>query len=167
MMEKLLIIEDDETARNQLSKVVAKEGFQVFSAATGAEGLEIFHREMPDIIITDLKIGGVDGMEILHTVKRLAPPVQVILVTAFGDYDTVVTALREGALDYLKKPIDLNCRPGPRPKISGTGRPLLPTILIVEDEETTRIRQWVRKAGKFRPGRREGETFQAKTDIAL
>lgn len=144
-MEKVLLIEDEEVARKALAKVIEKEGWQVITAKDGEEGLELFKREQPEVVITDLRLPKIDGIEVMHTVKKILPSTEVILITAFGDYDTAITALREGAFDYLKKPIDVN------ELILSLGRakekiyarkniPPFPTILLAEDEESTRER---------------------------
>lgn len=140
---KVLVIEDDPTARTKMGQIINKEGFATVLAANGAEGLEIFKKEKPDIVITDLKMPEPDGMEVMHTVKRMCPSTQVILVTGFGDYDTVVNALRQGAIDYLKKPIDLNqlslALSRAKAKCYEVGHTaFFPTILLMEDEEPTR-----------------------------
>lgn len=139
---KVLIIEDDENARKQLSKFVQKEGFEVLTASDGKEGIETFKKENPDIIITDLKMPNIDGMEVIYTVKRLAPNVQVILLTAFGEINDAITAIREGVLDYLKKPLDIDelllALGRAKEKIleEKTVSPC-PTILLAEDDEKT------------------------------
>jgi DNA-binding NtrC family response regulator len=142
-MLKVLLIEDDETARTQLAKYIGKEGFQVIQAENGRVGLDMFHAENPDIVLTDMKMPDVDGMEVVHTVKRLAPEVQVIVFTAFGEVDTAVAVLREGVLDYLKKPIDLDLlsiamgRAREKIAVNKEGY-FYPHILLVEDEEIPR-----------------------------
>ena len=100
---KDLVVEDDATARKQLSRAIGKEGYQVFTAEDGRAGIEQFKKERPEIVVTDLKMPGVDGVEVMHTIRRLSNTTQVIVVTAFGETDTAISALREGALDYLKK----------------------------------------------------------------
>ena len=102
---KVLVIEDDPVAVKSLQNVISKEGFSVVTASNGSEGLELFKSESPEIVITDLKMPEIDGLEILYTVKHTSPMTQVILITAHGDYDTAILALRQGALDYIKKPI--------------------------------------------------------------
>lgn len=105
---KVLLIDDDEDSRRLLAKAVRKEGFEVMTAENGRIGLEISRKENPHIIITDLKMPEVGGIEVLQKVKRLAPNVEVILVTAFSETETAVMALRAGVLHYIKKPIDLD-----------------------------------------------------------
>ena len=142
---KVLIIEDDETARKQLSKLVRKEGFEVTEAEDGAAGFEIFKKMKPDIIITDFSLPKMDGLELIHSVKRHSPDVQVILVTAFGGDDVAIMALRNGVLDYLKKPIDIDAL------VVALGRAkenislrkktaMFPDLLLAEDEDTIRER---------------------------
>ena len=106
--EKILIVDDDEGTRRRLGTVLAKEGLNPLSAADGAQALDIIERERPEIILTDLRMPNIDGMELLHSVKSSAPLTQVILMTAHGDDDLAIHALRGGALDYLRKPIDLD-----------------------------------------------------------
>lgn len=146
-MEKygVLIIEDEESQRKQLAKIVHKEGFEVITAENGRMGLEMFEKNHPDIILTDLRMPEIDGMEVVHRIKRSTPHVQVILVTAFGDSNTVITALREGVLDYLKKPLDLELLSivlgKAKEKVAGYKKAAsCPILLIVEDEESARVR---------------------------
>ncbi|MBF0320676.1 MAG: response regulator [Nitrospirae bacterium] len=144
-MYKVLVIEDDETARKQLAKFIQKERFEVIQAENGRVGIELFRSESPHIVLTDMKMPDIDGMEVIHTVKRISPNTDIIVFTAFGETDTAIIALREGVLDYLKKPIDLDAL-----SISlGRAKERLvmqeeslvqPTILLVEDEELPRKR---------------------------
>jgi DNA-binding NtrC family response regulator len=142
---KVLLIEDDEAARQQLAKVIRKEGYQVLVAEDGLTGLELLKKESPEIVITDLKMPGIDGLEVMHTARRISPNAQIIVMTAFGETDAAVSALREGALDYLKKPLDLD------QLTLALGRAVeriveykkgavFPTLLLAEDEDKTRER---------------------------
>lgn len=143
MAEKILIIEDDEIVAKVLKRAIEKEGFETFVASDGVKGLEIFNREKPPIVLTDLKMPNMDGFEILHNIKKIDPITEVIIVTGFGDIDTAIMAIREGAIDYLKKPIDLE------ELITAIGRAserlsekkkliLKPVVLLFEDEDMTR-----------------------------
>jgi len=105
---KVLMIEDDDAARRLLSRAIRKENFKVLEARNGYDGLEVFKKEKPEIIITDLKMPTMNGLEVLQEVKKLSSDVPVILCTAFGETDIAVSALRKGAFDYLQKPIDLD-----------------------------------------------------------
>ncbi|MBW1839292.1 MAG: response regulator, partial [Deltaproteobacteria bacterium] len=95
---KVLLIEDEKIPREQLAKVIRKEGFEVLTAENGRVGLDVFKKELPEIVVTDVKMPDVDGLEVMHTVRRFSKNIQIILITAFGETDTVVAALREWAL---------------------------------------------------------------------
>jgi len=142
---KVLVVEDDEMAKGVLARAVTKEGFEVITAEDGRIGLEIFKEKSPQIVITDLKMPEIGGIEVMHAVRKLSPDTQVILVTAFGETDTAIMALREGALDYIKKPLDLDILSvalgRAKEKISEFAKVYpYPTLLLAEDDETTRTR---------------------------
>ena len=101
--EKVLIVDDDEITRKKLKKIIEKEGLEVLLAEDGEQALDVFAQERPGIVITDFKMPKIDGMEVLQCVKKMDPLTQVILITAHGDYDLTIHALRGGALDYLHK----------------------------------------------------------------
>ncbi len=104
---KTLIIEDDEVTRNEIAELLTKEDLDVIQAADGNEGRDLFDKESPDVVITDLRMPGLTGLEILEYIHKDKPLVPVILVTAFGETEVAVQAIRLGAFDYIKKPIDL------------------------------------------------------------
>lgn len=140
---KVLLIEDEEMTLGLLERISNKEGYKTFVSPNGYEGLEIFRREKPDIVITDIKMPKIDGMEVMHTIKNISPSTEVILVTAFGDYDTAILALRQGAIDYIKKPIDLNqlilSLGRAREKIAEKKKiNIKPILLILEDDKNAR-----------------------------
>jgi len=101
---KLLIIEDEKITRISLSNTLKKEGYDVFSAKDGEEGMAIFNSKLPDVVITDLRLPKLSGIDILNNVRLIAPSCKVILITAYATVDTAVTALKTGAYDYLTKP---------------------------------------------------------------
>ncbi|HOQ90325.1 MAG TPA: sigma-54 dependent transcriptional regulator [Candidatus Hydrogenedentes bacterium] len=101
---RVLVIDDDPLMREFLSEALRRGGYTVDVEASGASGLECFARERHDIIITDLKMPGMDGLTVLRKARELDAETQVIIMTAYGTIDTAVAALREGALDYLLKP---------------------------------------------------------------
>ena len=105
---KVLIVEDDESARVRLAREIIKEGFSVISAENGRVGVELFEKECPDIVLSDLKMPEMSGMEVLKKVKQVSRTTPFILMSSYGDMDTVIEALRAGAFDYIKKPIDLD-----------------------------------------------------------
>ncbi len=105
---KILVVDDEASARNGLAKLLSQEGYTVETAADGREALEIVMEKAPDIVITDLKMPVMDGMELLEKSKAHNPTIPVIVATAFGELATAVKAVRAGAADYLTKPIDFD-----------------------------------------------------------
>lgn len=140
---KVLVVEDDAVACKQLARTVTKAGFSVQTAEDGATGLALFREAPQDVVITDLRMPGVDGMELVHTVKRLSADTEVIVTTAYGEVETAVSLLREGVLDYLKKPIDLDqlilALGRARERVERRRKlPFFPRILLAEDDSPAR-----------------------------
>jgi PAS domain S-box-containing protein len=104
-MSKLLIIDDEEGIRKVLTLSLANDGYAVSAAAGGEEGIEIFRKESPPIILTDIKMPGMDGIETLKRIKELNPDAEVIMITGHGDMDLAIEALKLDASDFLNKPI--------------------------------------------------------------
>ncbi len=103
----LLIIDDEQAQRESLAGFLAKKGYQIQQAAFAQEAIEIVQRMPVDLLLTDLRMPGMDGRELLQKVKGINPEVEVIVMTAFGSLESAVAAMKEGALDFLTKPIDL------------------------------------------------------------
>src|ERR1700694_4081163 len=106
--EKVLIVEDEENERSGLAELVSTWGFRVETARDGAEGLEKAIQWTPSIVITDLKMPRMGGIELLGRLAEEAQTIAVVLVTAQGTIDSAVQAMRMGAYDYITKPIDTN-----------------------------------------------------------
>lgn len=106
LLEKVLIVEDEAHARNGLTELVASWGFRTDCAADGVDGLERVRQWSPGIVVTDLKMPRMDGMELLARVKELQPDVVVVMLTAQGSIESAVEAMRMGAYDYIPKPVD-------------------------------------------------------------
>jgi two-component system NtrC family sensor kinase len=104
-MSKLLIIDDEEGIRKLLALSLESDGYEVCAAANGEEGIEIFKSELPVIVLTDIKMPGMDGVEVLKQVKELSPDTEVIMITGHGDMDLAIEALKLEASDFLNKPI--------------------------------------------------------------
>ena len=104
-MSKLLIIDDEEGIRKVLSLSLASDGYDVSAAATGEEGIEVFKKESPSIILTDIKMPGMDGIEVLKQIKELNSNAEVIMITGHGDMDSAIESLKLDASDFLNKPI--------------------------------------------------------------
>ena len=105
-MAKVLIIDDEQIIRERLQKLLELDGYETCTADNGQKGLEIFLREEPEIALVDIKMPGMDGIEVLEQIKKKSKKTQVILITGHGGVDTAIRALREGAFGYLQKPID-------------------------------------------------------------
>ncbi len=104
MPGRILFIDDDLAGREVALFNLRKAGYEVCAAADGNEGLAAFLPEKFDLVVTDLKMPGVSGMDVLRTVRARAPEVPVLVITAFGNVDTAVEAMREGAWDFIGKP---------------------------------------------------------------
>ncbi|MFZ3114994.1 MAG: sigma-54 dependent transcriptional regulator [Syntrophales bacterium] len=106
MEQEILVIDDDVSLRRVLEYNLQEEGYEVCTAATGEEGLEIFARRQPPLVITDMKMPGMDGLQVLKEIKKQAPDTLVIIITAFGAVDAAVEAMKIGAYDYITKPFN-------------------------------------------------------------
>ena len=102
------MVEDEETTRHSLADILRLEGCRVQSAANGETAVELLWKEVFDLILLDLKMPGMDGLEVLRQVNRIAPDTQIILLTAHGSLESAIEALRSGAHDYLLKPSSPN-----------------------------------------------------------
>lgn len=104
--KSVLLVDDEESILKTLSFNLSQQGYKVETASSGEEGIEKFKRIEPDLVVTDLMMEGIDGIQVLETVKRLKKDTMVIVLTGYGSMNTVVEALRLGAYDYLQKPCD-------------------------------------------------------------
>ena len=107
MPSSILIIDDQESLRHFLERAMADAGHDVRSAGTGQDALRLFHEQAPDIVLTDLKLPDISGIELLTRFKSETPEMPVILMTAFGEIRNAVEAMKQGAYDYLTKPVNL------------------------------------------------------------
>jgi DNA-binding response OmpR family regulator len=142
---KVLLVEDDDSTRERLAEEIRKAGYHVKAAQNGEAGLELVKKEPPEILVTDLKMPGIDGLELMHKAKQISPNVQVILITAFGETEAAIAAIREGALDYLKKPLNLEeltlALGRARERIAELReRAFVPVLLLADDEDKIRER---------------------------
>src|SRR5208337_4084174 len=108
MMERVLIVDDEEQMRELLAKVLEKNGYQVMTAGDGGQALTLLEKEPMDLVVTDVRMPGLDGMEALKAIKELNPEIVVIIMTAFGSIDQAVQAVKEGAYDYINKPFKID-----------------------------------------------------------
>jgi DNA-binding response OmpR family regulator len=101
----ILIVDDEETTRLSLADIFRLEGYSVHSVASGEDALDFLGVEAVDLMILDLKMPGMDGLEVLRIVSQQAPDMMVILLTAYGSLESAVEALRHHAFDYFIKPV--------------------------------------------------------------
>lgn len=105
---RILIVEDDPDGLRSVSEAIADMGYDISTATSVEDAWSQFHREKPDVVLTDLVLPGADGLELLDRVRSAADPVPVLLMTAHSSVETAVRALKNGAYDYLTKPLDLD-----------------------------------------------------------
>src|SRR5690554_3559796 len=107
-MSKILVIDDQKSIRNTLHEILEYEKHEVSLAATGPEGLELFAAHKFDIVLCDIKMPGMDGMEVLQHLMEKSNDTPVIMISGHGNIDTAVEAIKKGAYDFIEKPLDLN-----------------------------------------------------------
>ncbi|MGE5849970.1 MAG: sigma-54-dependent transcriptional regulator, partial [Candidatus Methylomirabilota bacterium] len=103
---KILVIDDDESLRRVLEYNLAQEGYAVLTAASGEQGLDLLKKEGADLVVTDVRMAGMDGLQVLERAHKLDPNVQVIILTAFGTIEMAVEAMKAGAFHYISKPFN-------------------------------------------------------------
>jgi len=137
-MSAILIIEDEAAIRRVLNKIISEESelYEIEEAENGLVGLEMIMQKEYDLILCDIKMPKMDGVEVLERIKKISPEIPVIMISGHGDIDTAVETMRLGAFDYISKPPDLN-------RLLTTVRnALLSKNLIVEN---TRLKKKVSK----------------------
>lgn len=107
-MYKILVVDDDKEMRDNIVEVLDAADFEISSAEHGEDALEQMKKSTFDLVLLDLLMPGISGMEVLPLIKRESPSTQVIMVTAFSTVDNAVEAMRKGADDYLTKPFKIN-----------------------------------------------------------
>ena len=105
-MERILVVEDDGFFREVFQELLREEGYEVDTAASGAEALEKLYNQDYHVVVTDLVMQGLSGLDLLSRVKQYDPAIEVILVTGHANVETAIFALKNGARDYLVKPIN-------------------------------------------------------------
>lgn len=101
---KILVVDDEAIVRESLGDWLKDVGYQVFTAENGHKALEVIEREKPGIMITDLVMPGMDGIELMKRAKAQQPKIEVIIITAYASIPTAITAMKDGAYDYIEKP---------------------------------------------------------------
>ncbi|MBT8303088.1 MAG: response regulator, partial [Bacteroidia bacterium] len=109
-MAKILVIEDESAIRRVLVKILSEENdkYEVAEAEDGLAGVEMIKKDDFDLILCDIKMPKMDGVEVLEAVKKIKPEIPMVMISGHGDLDTAVNTMRLGAFDYISKPPDLN-----------------------------------------------------------
>ena len=105
MKSRVLVIDDEAAIRDSLRMILEYEDYQFVGAASGQEALDLIRRERPDIALLDIKMPGMDGMEVLRKLHALDETLPIVMISGHGTTSTAVEAIRSGALDFLDKPL--------------------------------------------------------------
>ncbi|HHW37731.1 MAG TPA: response regulator [Bacillales bacterium] len=108
LSKKLLIVDDQYGIRILLNEVFQKEGYQTFQASNGMQALQIVEQDRPDLVLLDMKIPGMDGIEILKRLKEMDQTIEVFIMTAYGELDMIQQAKDLGARTHFAKPFDID-----------------------------------------------------------
>ena len=148
MAERLLIVDDEAAVRLPLEAFFGDRGYEVVTAGSGAQALELFRSAGPDLVLLDYALPDEDGLELLRRLKSHDPSVPVLLLTAHGSIDLAVHAMKDGAENFLTKPVEL------------------PALLVVIERllENRRLRH-VSEAGRSRDARRRPEPFLGESPV--
>ncbi len=103
----ILVVDDEKNTREALSKILSEDGYEVVTAADGYQAMSLVTRELPDLILADLKMPGIDGLELLSRTRLKGFDVPFVMMTAYGTVETAVDAMKKGAEDYLTKPVNI------------------------------------------------------------
>lgn len=106
--ERILVVDDEKSMREFMEIMLKKEGYDVLVAPSGEEGLDIFKDNNIDLVISDIKMAGMGGVEFLKTIKDIDTTVSVIMITAYASVDTAIEAMKAGAYDYFTKPFNID-----------------------------------------------------------
>ncbi len=105
-MKSVLVIDDDPLIRKTLSSYLSKKGFEAVAAEDGEEGIQKYEEYIPDLVILDIRLPDVDGLEVLGRIREKNPNASIIIMTAYDDMKTTIEAIKLGAFEYLVKPLD-------------------------------------------------------------
>jgi two-component system response regulator (stage 0 sporulation protein F) len=108
LKKKLLIVDDQNGIRVLLMEVFSNEGYETYQASNGKLALEIVRNVTPDLVLLDMKIPGMDGLDILKHIKSMNPAIKVIMMTAYGELDMIKEATDLGAIMHFTKPFDID-----------------------------------------------------------
>ena len=107
-MSKILVIDDEKAIRNTLKDILEYEKHEVDLAENGPTGIDLFSNNNYDVVLCDIKMQGMDGIEVLEKLHEMSTLTPIIMISGHGNIDTAVEAIKKGAYDFLEKPLDLN-----------------------------------------------------------
>ncbi len=151
MPEQVLVVDDEQSMREFLEIMLSGQGYQVRTAATGEEGLEIYRAREPDLVLTDVRMPGMSGLDLIKEIHAVDPWTPVIAITAYASADDAIRALREGAYDYISKPF----------QVDDLG------VVIRNALDARRARQQIREDDQLRQGKSQFEKIVGKSQEML
>jgi len=104
--ERILVVDDEASVRGAVSQVLREDGHQISAVASGEEALAVFRKEPYPLVVSDIRLGSMDGLELLNEIKRIHSDTEVVIMTGHASMDNAITAMRAGAYDYLVKPFE-------------------------------------------------------------
>jgi len=108
MKRKILVVDDNKETCDTLTEIFAEQGYQTFSALSGRLALDTVKKKKPELVLLDIKMPKMDGIEVLKRIKKIDKDLVVVMITGYGALDTAKEAMRLGAYDYVTKPFDLD-----------------------------------------------------------
>ena len=105
-MKRILIVDDDKDLRFNLSCILKEKGYEVIAAVDGKQALNALAQSSPDLVLLDVRLPGMDGVELLEEMKKIEKNLPIIMLTAYSDVKSAVKAMKSGAFDYITKPFD-------------------------------------------------------------
>jgi len=135
MKEKVLLVDDEEEFVETLAERMRSRGMDVSTSNSGADALQLVDEEDFDVVVLDLKMPGIDGLDALKRIKHRRPDIQVVLLTGYASVADGVEAIKEGALEFLEKPVDLASLTDAIHKAKAT------KMVLVEKETEEKIRE--------------------------
>ena len=125
MSARVLVVDDEALICNMLDRVLRSEGYEVETSTNPEDGLALLKQQPYDVLVTDLHMSGMNGLVLLERARKIQPKCEVVMMTGYATVETAREALKQGAIDYITKPLD----------IEGELKPILATILKSENEE--------------------------------